>query len=208
LKRFKRRPVWVRTDKGKEFLNSAFQNLLKHEGIQFQVCRNPDIKCSVVERAQRTIRDKLYKFFTYKNTYRYIDVLQDFVTGYNAALAQPIDLGSSSEWEVGPIEITYLPPKRVVLGGALIDFIGSQNALIYCDLIAPQFVREDKFRILRPIILWPATGKHLFQNNYYFPEEKSEFQDIHIELKLLDGEPPEFQETDVPVKAVLHFRRI
>jgi len=85
-KPFKRRPVWVRTDKGKEFLNSAFQNLLKHEGIQFQVCSNPDIKCSVVERAQRTIRDKLYKFFTYKNTYRYIDVLQYCVAGSNAAV--------------------------------------------------------------------------------------------------------------------------
>ena len=85
-KPFKKRPFWVRTDKRKEFLNSAFQNLLKHKRIQFQVCRNTDIKCSVVERAQRTIRDKLYKFFTYKNTYRYIVVLQDFVAGYNAAV--------------------------------------------------------------------------------------------------------------------------
>ena len=123
-------------------------------------------------------------------------------------LAQPVDLGTSSDWEVGLSEITYLPPKRVVLGGVLIEFIGSQIALIYCDLIAPQFVGEDKVRVLRPIILWPATGKHLFQNIYYFPVEKSELQDIHIELKLLDGEPPEFQETDVPVKVVLHFRRI
>jgi len=55
LNPFKRRPIWVRTDKGKAFLNLTFQNLLKHEGIHFQVCRNPDIKCSVVERAKRTI---------------------------------------------------------------------------------------------------------------------------------------------------------
>ena len=27
-----------------------------------------------------------YKFFTYKNTYRYIDALQDFVAGYNATV--------------------------------------------------------------------------------------------------------------------------
>ena len=67
-------------------MNSAFQNLLKLEGIQFQVCKNPDIKCSVVERAKRTIRDKLYNFFTYLYTYRYIDVLQEFVKGYNASV--------------------------------------------------------------------------------------------------------------------------
>ena len=40
LKHFKRRPVWVRTDKGKEFLNESFQKFQKRDGIQFQVCRN------------------------------------------------------------------------------------------------------------------------------------------------------------------------
>ena len=57
--------------------------MLKREGIQFQVCRNTNVKCSVVERAHRTIRDRLYKYFTYKNTYRYIDVLPKFAKGYN-----------------------------------------------------------------------------------------------------------------------------
>ena len=56
--------------------------MLKREAIQFQVCRNPDAKCSVVERAHRTIRDRLYNYFTYKNTYRYIDVLPKFVKAY------------------------------------------------------------------------------------------------------------------------------
>jgi len=58
--RRRRRPVWVRTDKGKELFNKHFQEMLKREDIQFQVCRNPDVICSVVERAHRTIRDKLY----------------------------------------------------------------------------------------------------------------------------------------------------
>jgi len=57
--------------------------MLKGEGIQFQLCRNPDVKCSVVERAHTTIRVRLYKYFTYKNTYRYIDVLSKFVKAYN-----------------------------------------------------------------------------------------------------------------------------
>ena len=57
--------------------------MLKSKGIQFQVSRNPDVKCSIVERAQRTIRDRLYKFFTYSNSNRYIDVLQKFIYAYN-----------------------------------------------------------------------------------------------------------------------------
>jgi len=56
--------------------------MLRDEGIQFQVCRNPDVKCVFVERTHRTIRDKLFRYFTY-NTYRYIDVLPKFVKAYN-----------------------------------------------------------------------------------------------------------------------------
>ena len=54
--------------------------MLKHDGIQFQVC--PDVKCSITERDQRTVRDRLYKYFTYTNLYRYIDVLPKFVEAY------------------------------------------------------------------------------------------------------------------------------
>jgi len=72
--------------KGKEFLNTQFQSLLKREGIEFQVCRNPDVKCAVVERVNRTLRDKLCSYFTFKNTYKYIDVLPKFVKVYNATV--------------------------------------------------------------------------------------------------------------------------
>jgi hypothetical protein len=86
LKPIRRRPLWLRTDKGKKFLTKSFQNILKNDGIEFRIYRNPDIKCSVVERAHCTIRDKLYRYFTYKNTYRFIDVLQKIVRGYNASV--------------------------------------------------------------------------------------------------------------------------
>jgi len=55
MKPLKRCPIWFRTDKGKEFLGSTFQKLLKKWGIQFQVCKKPDVKCSCIERAHRTI---------------------------------------------------------------------------------------------------------------------------------------------------------
>jgi len=85
----------VRTDKGKEFLNKNFQDMLKREGIHFQVCRNLDVKCPVVERAQRTLRDKLYKHFTYRNTHRYIDVLPQFVQAYNDTVHSSIGMAPS-----------------------------------------------------------------------------------------------------------------
>jgi transposase InsO family protein len=56
-----RRPVCLRTDKCKEFPNKHFQDILRDEGIQFQVCRNPDVKCAVVQRAHRKIPYRLYR---------------------------------------------------------------------------------------------------------------------------------------------------
>jgi len=94
-KPIRKRPVWVRTDKGKEFLNTQFQTLLKREGIDFQVCRNPDVKCAVVERVNRILRDKLHRYFTYKNMYKYIDVLPKFVKGYNATVHSTTGLAPS-----------------------------------------------------------------------------------------------------------------
>jgi len=82
-KPIRRRPVWVRTDKGKEFFNTQFQTMLKRGGIEFQVPRNPDVKCAVVERVNRTLRDKLHRYFNFKNRYKYIDVLSKFVKGCN-----------------------------------------------------------------------------------------------------------------------------
>jgi hypothetical protein len=60
--------------------------MLKREGFQFQVCKNPDVKCSITERVHRTMHDKLNKYCNYKNKYRYIEVLPKFVEGYNATV--------------------------------------------------------------------------------------------------------------------------
>ena len=82
-KPLQKHPVWVRTDKWKEFLNRHLQDMLKSKSVQLQVSRNPDVKCSIFERAKRTSRDRLYKFFTYSNTNRDNDILQKFVDTYN-----------------------------------------------------------------------------------------------------------------------------
>ena len=57
--------------------------MLKREGIQFHVCWKPDVKCAVVERVRRTLRNMLFRYFICKNPYRFVDVLQQFVESYN-----------------------------------------------------------------------------------------------------------------------------
>jgi len=57
--------------------------MLREECFQFQMCKNNDLKFAVLERVHHTIRDKLYKYFKYKNNniYIYIDVLTNFFQG-------------------------------------------------------------------------------------------------------------------------------
>jgi len=69
--------------------------MLHGEGIKFQVCKNPDVKCAVVERTHRTIPDKLYKYCTYKNSFRYIDFLPKFVRAYNDTVHSKTDMAAS-----------------------------------------------------------------------------------------------------------------
>ena len=77
-----RKPDRLRTDKGTEFLNEAFQQYLKKKNIQFYTANN-EPKASVVERVNRTLKSKLYRYLTAVNSLRYFDVLQDLVNSYN-----------------------------------------------------------------------------------------------------------------------------
>lgn len=76
-------PEKLQTDSGKEFLNFHVQNLLKQHHVMYMTAKNETIKCAFVERFQRTLQTKLYKYLTGTGGSRYIDVLQDAVESYN-----------------------------------------------------------------------------------------------------------------------------
>jgi len=73
----------VQSDKGTEFVNSTFQSMLRRRGIKFYTSENEDIKAAVAERFNRTLKEKMYRYFTAKHTRRYIDVLQQLIHAYN-----------------------------------------------------------------------------------------------------------------------------
>ncbi|XP_020296313.1 uncharacterized protein LOC109861181 [Pseudomyrmex gracilis] len=79
----RQRPVYLQTDKGKKFIAHPLQKFLKEKGICFRVARNPDVKAAVIERFNRTLKERMWRYFTHKNMKRYLDVLQDIVHAYN-----------------------------------------------------------------------------------------------------------------------------
>lgn len=87
-----RRPILLQTDKGKEFVGAPFQKILADNEIRFRVTRNPEIKAAIVERFNRTLKERLWRYFTHKNTQRYIDVLPQVVQAYNNACHSSIGM--------------------------------------------------------------------------------------------------------------------
>jgi hypothetical protein len=85
-------PNYVQTDRGQEFLNIKVQNLFRHHNIKHYWSRNDDIKAAVVERFNRTIKTKLYRYFTYHHTNRWIDIIADIIEGYNASVHRSIKM--------------------------------------------------------------------------------------------------------------------
>ncbi|RWS18254.1 uncharacterized protein B4U80_06395, partial [Leptotrombidium deliense] len=73
-----RKPVYLQTDKKKEFYNDSMKQLLNKLNIRHFSTENSDIKCAIVERFNRTLKGRMFRYFTHSNTRRYIDVLQDF----------------------------------------------------------------------------------------------------------------------------------
>ena len=104
LKRSGRKPKRLQTDKGKEFLNTKVQSFLRENGIQLFTTES-DKKASIVERFNRTMKGRMYKYFTANNTYRYVDVLQSLVDGYNntkhrSIKMKPIDVRPAHQFNI------------------------------------------------------------------------------------------------------------
>ena len=84
-------PEVVRSDNGTEFLGHKVQNLFKSHFIPPFVTQNK-VKANYAERAIKTIKGKIYKYFTCKQSYRYIDALQDITQAYNSSVHRSIKM--------------------------------------------------------------------------------------------------------------------
>ena len=72
-----RKPEKMWVDKGKEFYNKDVK-----DSVTLYSTENEE-KSSIVERWIRTMKEKMWKYFTDNNSYRYLDILPDLVKEYN-----------------------------------------------------------------------------------------------------------------------------
>ena len=99
-----RQPQFFRSDNGTEFLNAHVRKNMKLRKIKLIPSFSQN-KASIAERAIRTIKGLIFKYFTYKNIRRYIDKLQSFADKYNNSFHRTI--------KMSPREVTKENESRV-----------------------------------------------------------------------------------------------
>jgi hypothetical protein len=91
-----RKPWRVFSDKGREF-KGEFGQLLKDNDIMYITTENPNVKASLAERFNRTLKTRLYKYFTKSNTTHWLKILPKIVKAYNHSInrmtgMRPVDV--------------------------------------------------------------------------------------------------------------------
>ena len=84
-------PVKLQTDKGTEFFNKTFRALMKKFNISHFATAS-ETKASIVERLNRTIKSRMYRYLEAQNSKRYIDVIQDLTSAYNRSFHRSIKM--------------------------------------------------------------------------------------------------------------------
>jgi hypothetical protein len=101
-----RKPEKLQTDAGTEFLNRDVQKFLKSQSIHHFVS-NSDQKAAIAERFNRTLKTRIWTYFTAQQTTRYIDKLDEFLHSYNHSVHRSI--------KMKPCEVTKKDEDKIWL---------------------------------------------------------------------------------------------
>lgn len=110
-------PNLLHTDKGLEFKNKEFDEILNKYNIKLYHTENEE-KSSIIERYNRTQNEKMKVQFEINKNFRWIDILPKIVKEYNNSYhstikMKPIDVNKESEKELKETIFKYTPPKFV-----------------------------------------------------------------------------------------------
>jgi Integrase core domain len=126
LKNSNRIPKHIWVDKGKEFYNRNMDQWLKENNIN-RYSTYGEHKSAVVERFNRTLKEKMWKRFTAENTRNWFDMLDRLLNEYNKTFHSTIGMT--------PIKCSKLKNHEMKLSRKVVG--------------KPKFKVDDKVRISR-----------------------------------------------------------
>lgn len=132
-------PKNIHSDEGKEFYNSEFKQLLKRHNINLFSTFSTK-KAAIVERLNRTLKTKMWKYFSLHSTNKWIDILQSLIDDYNNTKHSTI--------KMKPKDVKKRHEKKLL-----------NTVYKYVDYLKPaKFKVHDSVRI--------SKYKHIFEKGY------------------------------------------
>ena len=122
-----RKPKSIQTDRGTEYFNRLLQTWFKQNNIKHFASHNYDIKAAIVERFLRTLKGRMWRYFTHHNTRRYIECLPKLGKSYNNTFHRTIDMS--------PNEASKTKNENFVLQRLLNDVLPSKPKFKINDVI-------------------------------------------------------------------------
>lgn len=99
------KPLKLQSDRGTEFTNARVQKFLDDNNVLFFTADNPDTKCAMVERFNKSLKEPMWKKFDYEdNTVWYLD-LPKFVKRYNNSVHSSIKMTPSNVNKLNMLEV-------------------------------------------------------------------------------------------------------
>jgi hypothetical protein len=68
---------------------------LRIQNVKHYIAKNTDVKACIAERFVRSLKELIFKYLTSRNTYRYVDVLDDLLHLYNNRFHSTIKMAPS-----------------------------------------------------------------------------------------------------------------
>ena len=150
LSQLKHPPHLIHSDRGREFYNDKVRALFKKYKIKHYSSHSEN-KASVVERFHRTLKSRLYRIFSYRNSYKYIDILDSVLKSYNST-------------------------KHRSTGLAPVDVTPELEPYVFQKLYGYQKERDFKFSVNDRVRI--SKAKKVFQRGY-LPNWSEEIFIIH-----------------------------
>jgi len=154
-------PVNLQTDEGSEFMSRTFAALMKKYNVNhYQVYSN--VKASICERVNRTIKEKLYTRFSLQGNYVWHNIIQPVVDEYNATKHSktklaPKDVTKDDERHL--LETVYNYPTKIVKK---------------CKFKVGDYVRLSKYRgpfVKGYLARWGTEQFRIVERSKQYPEK-------------------------------------
>lgn len=105
-------PKNLQTDMGKEFYNKDFKILMEQFKINHYSSYS-NMKSSIVERVNRTLKNIMWKEFSLKGSYKWLNLLSEVVQRYNTTKhrttgVKPVDVNRKNEKKILATAYNYL----------------------------------------------------------------------------------------------------